>query len=129
MFEEKANSATNNCVNLGYQLAIERDYELWIVMVNLAVERAFLSLFTALNAKVNELNAGHDYFRIHVTADVEHSLNGLEYIEQLDANSRKGSFLIKKGLESLSIWTTMTHSWLGHNIRPHFDNNGKIIKM
>ncbi len=128
LFEEKANSATNNCINLGYQLAIERDYELWIVMINLAIERAFLSLFSILNDKVNKLCVGHEYFSIHVVADVGHSLSGLEYLKVLDPKSRKGSFLIKKSLDSLSVWTTMIHSWIDVNLRPHFNNDGLIIK-
>ena len=36
--------------------------------------------------------------------------------------------LIAKGLEGISLWAAMLHSWLGMRILPRFDLDGRMIE-
>nr|VFJ51294.1 MAG: Iron-containing redox enzyme [Candidatus Kentron sp. DK]VFJ67418.1 MAG: Iron-containing redox enzyme [Candidatus Kentron sp. DK] len=129
LFKEGANTETNACIDLGYQMAAEEDYEQWILSVNCSIERCFLLLFEIMNKKTNDLGFGHEYFSVHVEADNEHIFYGLEFVDKQSSESERGQFLLKKSFESMAVWTTMVHSWLNIDVKPVFAPDGNMISF
>ncbi len=119
---------TNACVNYAYQMAIEQDREKWLVGLNSGIERCSNDFFKAIAPKMHKLGAGHEYFDVHVEADEHHSIMGLDYIEQHEADSIRGKILIAKALEGIELWASMIHSWIGISTYPKFNLKGEIIK-
>jgi len=119
---------TNACVNLAYQLAMEQDRSKWLITINSGIERCSNDFFKAVAPKMHEIGAGDAYFDIHVGADEHHSIMGMDYIEPQDPESPRGRHLIAKGLEGISLWAAMLHSWIGIEMFPHFDLDGKLKK-
>ncbi len=119
---------TNACINLAYQLAMERDRAKWLVTINSGIERCSNDFFKVVAPKMHELGVGNAYFDIHVEADEHHSIMGLDYIEPIDPESVRGRHLIAKALEGISLWAAMLHSWIGMEIFPHFDLDGSLKK-
>ena len=54
--------ATNACVNLAYQLAVEADRYKWVLTINSGIERCSNEFFKAVAPKMHELDAGDVYF-------------------------------------------------------------------
>lgn len=119
---------TNACVNYAYQMAIEQDREKWLVGLNSGIERCSNDFFKAIAPKMHKLGAGDEYFDVHVEADEHHSIIGLDYIEQHEADSTRGKILIAKALEGIELWASMIHSWIGISTYPKFNFKGEIIK-
>ena len=119
---------TNACVNYAYQMAIEQDREKWLVGLNSGIERCSNDFFKAIAPKMHKLGVGHEYFDVHVEADEHHSIIGLDYIEQYEADSIRGKILIAKALEGIELWASMIHSWIGISTYPKFNLKGEIIK-
>lgn len=117
-------SATNACVNLAYQLAVEQDREKWLVTINSGIERCSNDFFKAVAPKMHELGAGDIYFDVHVEADEHHSIMGLEYLSDIDPLSHRAKVLLSKALEGVSLWASMIHSWIGVNASPAFELDG-----
>lgn len=117
---------TNACINLAYQLAVEQDRAKWIVTINCGIERCSNDFFKVIAPKMRELGVGDIYFDLHVEADEHHSIMGLDYIDQQDANSLRGRQLISKALEGVSLWAAMLHSWIGISYFPHFELDGSL---
>jgi hypothetical protein len=118
---------TSACVNLAYQLATEQDRDKWLVTINSAIERSSNEFFKVVAPVMRGLGAGDNYFDVHVEADEHHSIMGLEYLTPLDPSSARGKQLVAKGLEGISLWTAMLHSWIGVSLHPRFDLEGRII--
>lgn len=118
---------TSACVNLAYQLATEQDRDKWLVTINSAIERSSNEFFKVLAPVMRNLGAGDVYFDVHVEADEHHSIMGLEYLSPLDPASPRGKQLVAKGLEGITLWTAMLHSWIGMNVHPRFDLEGRIV--
>jgi hypothetical protein len=118
--------ATNACVNLAYQLAIEADRYKWVLTVNSGIERCSNDFFKAVAPKMHELGAGDIYFDIHVEADEHHSIMGMEHLEPQDPNSTRGRQLIGKALEGVGLWAAMLHSWIGVEMFPQFNLDGSL---
>ncbi len=119
---------TNACINLAYQLAMERDRAKWLVTINSGIERCSNDFFKVVAPKMHELGVGNAYFDIHVEADEHHSIMGLDYIEPINPESVRGRHLIAKALEGISLWAAMLHSWIGMEIFPHFNLDGSLKK-
>ena len=119
---------TNACVNLAYQLAMERDRSKWLVTINSGIERCSNDFFKVVAPKMHALGAGNIYFDIHVEADEHHSIMGLDYIEPHHPESPRGRHLIAKALEGISLWAAMLHSWIGVEMFPHFNLDGSLKK-
>lgn len=117
---------TNACVNLAYQLAVEGDRAKWLVTINSGIERCSNDFFKAVAPKMHSLGIGDTYFDIHVEADEHHSIMGLDYIDQEDAQSPRGRILIAKALEGVSLWAAMLHSWIGISEFPRFNLDGSL---
>jgi len=117
---------TNACVNYAYQMAIEQDREKWLVGLNSGIERCSNDFFKAISPKMHDLNAGDDYFDVHVEADEHHSIMGLEYIDCYEPDSQRGKVLISKALEGIELWASMLHSWIGISTHPKFYLDGTI---
>lgn len=117
---------TNACVNYAYQMAIEQDREKWLVGLNSGIERCSNDFFKVVAPKMREIGAADAYFDVHVEADEHHSIMGLEYITQHDANSVRGKELIAKALEGISLWASMLHSWIDVDLRPKFNLDGSM---
>lgn len=118
---------TNACINLAYQLAIEQDRSKWIIAINCGIERCSNEFFKLVAPKMHALGIGDIYFDIHVEADEHHSIMGLKYVETpTDINRRQK--LIAKGLEGVSLWAAMLHSWIGINLHPQFDLDGNLLE-
>ncbi len=121
------NTETNACVNYAYQMAIEQDRDKWLVGLNSGIERCSNEFFKIVAPKMHALNAGDEYFDVHVEADEHHSIMGLEYIEQQNPDSQRGEELIHKALEGIELWGRMLNSWIGEDIRLKFNFDGKAI--
>ena len=119
---------TNACINLAYQLAMERDRAKWLITINSGIERCSNDFFKVVAPKMHSLGVGNAYFDIHVAADEHHSIMGMEYIEPIDPESSQGRQLIAKALEGISLWAAMLHSWIGMEMFPHFDLDGSLKK-
>jgi hypothetical protein len=119
--------ATNACVNLAYQLAIEADRYKWILTINSGIERCSNDFFKAVSKKMHEIGASDEYFDVHVEADEHHSIMGMEYLEPQDPDSVQGRQLIAKALEGISLWAAMLHSWIGIEMFPTFNLDGTIV--
>jgi pyrroloquinoline quinone (PQQ) biosynthesis protein C len=119
---------TNACVNYAYQMAIEQDREKWLVGLNSGIERCSNDFFKAISPKMHDIGAGDEYFDVHVEADEHHSIMGLDYIEEYNADSERGKILIAKALEGIELWASMIHSWIGIYTYPKFDLKGNLIK-
>lgn len=119
---------TNSCINMAYQLAMEQDREKWIIAINCGIERCSNDFFQVLAPKMQQLGAGDIYFDIHVEADEYHSIMGLKYIRPDLPDAKRCQQLVAKGLESISLWAAMIHSWIGVNLHPQFDLTGHLIK-
>jgi hypothetical protein len=120
---------TNACINLAYQLAIEQDRAKWLVAINCGIERCSNDFFKAVAPKMHEMGKGHVYFDVHVEADEHHSIMGLEYIDTPDPNSLRGRQLLAKGLEGISLWAAMLHSWINIDLFPRFNLDGSLKHM
>ncbi|MCW5589814.1 MAG: iron-containing redox enzyme family protein [Legionellales bacterium] len=118
---------TNACINLGYRLAMEHDRGLWIAAINCGIERCSNDFFNQVAPKMHELNAGDIYFDVHVEADEYHSIMGLQYITVDPTDTLRQQQLIHKGLEGISLWAAMLHSWIGINYFPQFNLQGKLV--
>lgn len=118
--------ATNACINLAYQLALEADYYKWIATINCAIEKCSNDFFQAVAKKVCALGAADAYFDIHVEADEFHSIMGLEHLEPLDPNSLMARQVVAKALEGVTLWTAMLHSWIGMSLVPQFQLDGTM---
>lgn len=118
--------ATNACVNLVYQIALERDRAKWLACLNSGIERCSNHLFIKLSNKLEKLNANHDYFKVHVEADTFHSIMGLEYLDS-DLSDFQKEVILTKALEGISLWGFMLNSWIGINRMPQFDLKGNLI--
>ncbi|GEM_PF-1136590 len=117
---------TNACVNMGYQLAIERDRANWVIAMNCGIERCSNDFFGVASRKMHDIGSGDIYFDIHVEADEFHSIMGMEHLDVMDPNSVAGKKLIAKGLESVSAWAAMIHSWIGIDYHPKFNMDGSL---
>lgn len=120
---------TNACINIGYEIALSRDHEAWITCMNCGIERAFFEFFSRIAPKMNELGVGHQYFDVHVSADAEHSVMGLDLIKPHDPDSLRGRSLIVKALGGLTLWSSMIHSWIGIQNHLNFDLQGNAIPI
>jgi hypothetical protein len=118
--------ATNACVNLAYQLAIEADRYKWVLTINSGIERCSNFMFKALSPKMHEIGAGDPYFDIHVEADEFHSIMGMEHVTPQDPDTTRARQLIAKALEGVSLWAAMLHSWIGIEMLPQFDLDGSL---
>jgi len=118
--------ATNACVNLAYQLAIEADRYKWILTINCGIERCSNDFFRAVSPKMHELGIGDAYFDVHVEADEHHSIMGMDYLDPQDPHSIRGRQLIAKSLEGISLWAAMLHSWIGISYFPEFELDGSL---
>jgi hypothetical protein len=118
--------ATNACVNLAYQLAIEADRYKWVLTINCGIERCSNDFFKAVAPKMSQIGAGDPYFDIHVEADEFHSIMGMEHLDPQDPNTIRGRHLIAKSLEGISLWAAMLHSWIGINMIPQFNLDGSV---
>ncbi len=118
---------TNACINLAYQLAIEQDRSKWLIAINCGIERCSNDFFKRVAPKMHALKAGNIYFDIHVEADEFHSILGLEHIEETEPGSHRRNILIAKGLEGISMWAAMLHSWIGINYHPKFNLDGTLV--
>jgi len=118
--------ATNACVNLAYQLAIEADRYKWILTINCGIERCSNDFFKAAAPKMHDLGVGDPYFDVHVEADEHHSIMGMEYLDPQDPASVRGRHLIAKSLEGISLWAAMLHSWIDVDIFPQFNLDGSV---
>jgi len=116
---------TSNCINIGYQYAIERDINAWMAGINGAIEYCFYHFFEKVSKKMHQLGAGHHYFDVHVGADQYHSVMGLKHIEMGGLSAAGRDQLVRKSLNCVSLWTTMVHSWLGISVIPVFTLEGK----
>lgn len=119
-------TATNSCVNLAYQLAIEADRYKWVLTINSGIERCSNDFFKAVAPKMHEIGAGDPYFDIHVEADEFHSIMGMEHLEPQDSDSARGRHLLAKSLEGISLWAAMLHSWIGVEMLPQFNLDGTL---
>lgn len=119
---------TNACINMAYQLAIEQDREKWIVAVNCGIERCSNDFFKAIAPMMRKLGAGDTYFDLHVEADEFHSIMGLKYLQETPNSLTRRRQLIAKGLESVSLWAAMIHSWIGVSIHPQFSLDGRLLR-
>lgn len=120
--------ATNACVNLAYQLAIEADRYKWVLTVNCGIERCSNDFFKAVAPKMHEVGAGDPYFDIHVEADEFHSIMGMDHLDPQDPDSPRGRHLIAKSLEGIALWAAMLHSWIGIEMLPQFSLDGSLKK-
>jgi hypothetical protein len=118
---------TNACVNYAYQMAIEQYRDKWLVGLNCGIERCSNDFFKILAPKMHDLQAGDDYFDVHVEADEYHSIMGLDHIKIHDLDSFRGRQLVAKALEGISLWAGMLHSWIGITYMPKFDLEGQLI--
>lgn len=119
-------TATNACVNLVYQLALEQDRNKWLACLNSGIERCSNHFFIEMSKKLDELGANDPYFTVHVEADEHHSILGLDHLEPItDAHYQE--VVIRKALEGISLWAFMLNSWIGVNRMPQFDLNGELI--
>jgi len=119
---------TNACINQAYQLAIAQDRDMWIIAINCGIERCSNEFFKMVAPKMRELGAGDLYFDLHVEADEHHSIMGLKYLPQVDPNSFRAKQLVAKGLEAISLWAAMLHSWIDMDIHPKFNLDGSLSK-
>lgn len=117
--------ATNACVNLVYQLAIEQDRSKWLACLNSGIERCSNHFFIEMTKKLDELGANDPYFTIHVEADEHHSILGLDHLEE-GADEFRQEVIVKKALEGISLWGFMLNSWIGVNRMPEFDLQGNL---
>lgn len=117
---------TNNCINLGYQIAMERNIETWLVCINCAIEFCFYQFFIVTSKKMHSLNAGHFYFDTHVEADQFHSIMGLQFLQNDKYTEQEKDELITKSLNSISLWCAMANSWINHDCFPKFNLKGHI---
>ncbi len=115
---------TNACINLAYQLAIAQDRDMWLVAINSGIERCSNEFFKALAPKMKALGAGDFYFDVHVEADEHHSIMGLQYLSHDNSKDFRGQQLVAKGLEGISLWAAMLHSWIGIDCMPLFNLDG-----
>lgn len=120
--------ATNACINLAYQMALEADRYKWVLTVNSGIERCSNDFFKAVAPKMRELGAGDTYFDIHVEADEHHSIMGMAHLEPQDPNSVRGQRLIAKALEGVALWAAMIHSWIGIDLVPCFALDGSLTR-
>lgn len=116
---------TSACINLAYQLAIEQDRAKWLVTINSAIERCANDFFKVVAPKMRLIGAGDVYFDIHVEADEHHSVMGLQYLPEELSPTRQRQ-LIAKALEGVSTWAAMLHSWIGIDLHPKFDLDGRL---
>ncbi|MGP3781017.1 iron-containing redox enzyme family protein [Bacillus sp. 4A_MP3] len=121
-------NATNACVNLVYQLAIEQDRSKWLACLNSGIERCSNHFFIKMSEKLEELGANDPYFTVHVEADEHHSILGLEHLED-DQNEFRREVVIRKALEGISLWGFMLNSWIGVNRMPEFDLEGNVLNQ
>lgn len=119
---------TTACVDVGWRLVRRRDSELWMVVLNSAIERLSNDLFKVLALRMRELGHGHKYFDVHVGADEFHSILGLRHVKVYDPGSPRGRELIRWGLDGVKSWSDMLHSWIGNNYRVQFDDRGYPVK-
>ena len=118
--------ATNACVNLVYQMAIEQDRSKWLACLNSGIERCSNHFFKEMSEKLNQLNANDPYFTVHVEADEHHSILGLDHLEEAKDPFRR-EVIVLKALEGISVWGFMLNSWIGVNRMPEFDLNGSLL--
>lgn len=118
--------ATNACVNLVYQMAIEQDRSKWLACLNSGIERCSNHFFIKMSEKLDKLGANDAYFTVHVEADEHHSILGLDYLEKSDSPQRQ-EVIIRKALEGISLWGFMLNSWIGINRMPEFDLEGNLL--
>jgi hypothetical protein len=118
---------TNACVNLAYQMAIEQDRAKWLVCLNSGIERCSNDFFKVVAPTLRGLGAGDVYFDVHVEADEHHSIMGLEHLEPIVPGSPRAKQLVTKALEGISLWAAMLHSWIGMQVFPHFDLEGRVV--
>lgn len=119
-------TATNACVNLVYQIALEQDRSKWLACLNSGIERCSNHFFIEMSKKLDELGANDPYFTVHVEADEHHSILGLDHLEEASDEHRK-EVIIRKALEGISLWAFMLNSWIGVNRMPEFDLNGDLV--
>lgn len=117
---------TRNCINIAYEIAFEHDVETWLAVMNSAIELCFFEYFKVLAPKMRSLGAGHEYFDVHVEADEEHSTAGFRFLSHIEPNSAKADLLVRKSLDSVSLWTEMVHSWIGEHHTVRFDVTGSV---
>lgn len=117
---------TNNCINLGYQIAVERDIDMWLVCINCAIEYCFYNFFKVVSPKMHSLRAGHFYFDTHVEADQYHSVMGLQFLSNTNYSQSDKEKLITQSLNAISLWCAMAHSWINQSYFPKFDLNGQV---
>ncbi|MHB1950518.1 MAG: iron-containing redox enzyme family protein [Acidiferrobacteraceae bacterium] len=120
--------ATNACINLAYQMALEADRYKWVLTINSGIERCSNDFFKAVAPKMHALGVGDAYFDIHVEADEHHSIMGMAHLEPQDPESPRGRHLIAKALEGVALWAAMIHSWIGMDVLPCFARDGSIAR-
>ncbi|MHB8414335.1 MAG: iron-containing redox enzyme family protein [Acidiferrobacteraceae bacterium] len=120
--------ATNACINLAYQMALEGDRYKWILTINSGIERCSNDFFKIAAPKMRTLGAGDTYFDIHVEADEHHSIMGMAHLEPQDQDSVRGRQLIAKALEGVALWAAMIHSWIGLDVLPSFELDGTLAR-
>lgn len=118
--------ATNACVNLVYQMAIEQDRSKWLACLNSGIERCSNHFFIKMSEKLDELDVNDPYFTVHVEADQHHFILGLDYLEAANDSFRR-EVIINKALEGISLWAFMLNSWIGINRMPEFDLEGNLL--
>lgn len=119
---------TNACINFGYRMAIAHDRDKWVVGMNCGIERCSQQLFSYLAPKMRALGCGDYYFDIHQHADVHHSIMGLQYLPKIAPDSEHAKQLVMLGLEAISVWCAMLHSWMDERaVLPRFNINGELI--
>lgn len=109
---------TSACINVGYEIALQRDVEKWLVVYNCAIEACSQQLFQVLASQMTSIGCGDKYFDIHVGADEEHKRMGLDFIGDHSPTSLRGRELVDKGLESVALWRRMLDSWVPRRERP-----------
>jgi len=117
---------TTSCINIAYEFAAAGDHNGWMATMNSAIELCFWTFFKNTAAKMHEIGTPHRYFDVHVTADEHHSVMGLKYLRDLDKQERLR--LIRRGLDGITLWTAMVHSWIGMSISPRFSLDGNPLE-